>query len=104
MGYVHDDLAGVLRRRGPVHRPAELVHRRFELLQVTVEMSERMFLEAFGVVAQPVAVSQGGVTAPIARHRCVREPDERRLEGFVGQRLGGGAGEIMMFVALVMRH
>jgi hypothetical protein len=59
-------------------------------------------LDALGVVAQPVAVAQGGVAAAVAGQQRAGEADQRRLERHVAQGLADGAGEVVVFVAGVV--
>ena len=71
-GDVDDDAPGVLGRGGPVDVAAELVHGRFQQFEIAVEMGERVFLDALGVIAQLAAVGEGGVAAAIAGHQRAR--------------------------------
>ena len=96
--------ASSARRRpsGPGRR--SLLHRRFELFEVAVEMGERVLLDALGVIAELAAVGQGGVAAAVAGHQRVGQPHQGGLQRRVGQRLADAAEEVVMFVLGVVGH
>ena len=89
LGDLQNDAPGVLRRRRPVDMAAESCDRRFQLFEILVEMSERMFLDALGVIAEGAAVGQSGVAAAVAGQQRVGQPYERGLQRRIGQRLTG---------------
>src|SRR5262249_29829894 len=91
-------------RRGPVNATARLLNRVLQLLEILIQVRERVFLDSLGVVAEPIAVAEGGVAAAIAGHERAREPDEGRLQWNVGQRLSGGVQEVVVFVTSVAAH
>jgi hypothetical protein len=97
-----DDAARVFGGRGPVDLAAELQHRRFELFEVAVQVRQRVFLEALGVVAEAVAVRQGGVAAAVAGQQRAGQAHQRRLQRRVGLRLPGGAREVVVLVPRVV--
>ncbi len=81
-----------------------LLHRGLELLQVFIQMSEGVFLDAFGVIAELAAVGQGGETAAVGGHEGIGESDQGGLKWCVVQRLSGGALKVVMLVACIVAH
>ena len=104
LGDVDDDPPGLLGVGRPVDLAAEPLHGGFELFEVAVEMGEGVFLDALGVIAELVAVGQGGVAAAVAGQERVGEPDQGGLQRRVGQGLVAGAEEVVMLVACVVGH
>jgi len=67
-------------------------------------VSESMFLDVLGMIAQPIAVGQGGIAPAIAVHEGAGEANQGRLQRLIRQGLSNGAGEIMMFMPGVIVH
>ena len=103
-GNVHDDAAGVRGGGGPVDVAAEPLDGGFELFEVAVEVGEGVFLDLLGVVAEAVAVGQGGKPAAVAGQERIGQPGQGRLQGGIGEGLAGGAGKIVVFVSCVVVH
>src|SRR5260370_37318965 len=67
-------------------------------------MRERVFFDALGMIAQPVAVAKRGVSTTIAGHERIGEAHQRCLQRRVGERLLYGTREVVMFVVCVVAH
>ncbi len=67
-------------------------------------MGQGVFLDVFGMVAEAVAVSQGGIALAIAFHEGTGEPHQGRLQGFIRQGLDHGSRKVMMFVPPIIVH
>src|SRR5437868_3505668 len=81
-----------------------LLHRRLQLLQVRVEVGQRVLLDVFGVVAEFAAAGQGRVAAAVAGKEGAGQADEGGLERRVSQRLLYGAHEVVVLVSRVLVH
>ena len=56
----------------PVDVSAVLVGGRFQLSEIAIEMSEGVFFDALGMIAESVAVGESGVAATIAGQQRIR--------------------------------
>ena len=91
------------RRGRPVDLAAVALHRSLKLFEIAIEVGQRVFLDALGVVAQLAAVGEGGETATIAGQQRIGQPAQGHLQRAIVQRLAAGGIEIVMFVAGVGR-
>ncbi len=99
---LRDDAARRFRIRGPVDVSAEALHRGFELFEIAVKMSEGVFLNLLGVIAQPITIRQRCIAATVARHQRAGQPNQRCLKRRIGESLTNGSGKIMMLVPCVV--
>jgi hypothetical protein len=60
------------------------MRRGFELFEILIQMSERVFLDELGVIAQVARVGEGRIATPIARHQRVGKADKRLLQPGIG--------------------
>ncbi len=98
LGDFEDDPPGFARVRRPVDVPTEPLDGTFQLFQVAIEVGQRVLLDALGVVAEFVAVGQGGVAAAVAGQQRTGQPHQGGLQRRIGQRLVNGARKIVMLV------
>jgi len=83
---------------------AALVDRRFQLFEIVIEMSERVFFDALGMIAQGIDVGQRRVPPTIAGHQRAGQTPQRRLQGRIRQCLLDSGEKIMMLVLCIAGH
>jgi hypothetical protein len=83
---------------------AALVDRRFQLFEIVIEMSERVFFDALGMIARRIDVGQRRVPLTIASHQRAGQTPQRRLQRRIRQCLLDSGEKIMMFVLCIAGH
>src|SRR5205085_1109051 len=74
------------------------------LLEVAIEMGETVLLDALGMIAQGRAVGKRRVTSAVAGQQRFGEPDQRRLQARVVERLPRRAKEVVVLVLGVVHR